>query len=162
MTTPLSRRDFIKLLGLFPISYFAPRLLKTVTQKTRADTPNILLIVFDAFSAHHIPLLGYPRNTTPNLSRLAERATVYHNHYAAGNFTTPGTASILTGTYPWTHRAIRINNEVHEDYQSRTLFHLLDDYHRITYSHNSLVNILQKQFSNDIDYFKPRGDLTLG
>jgi hypothetical protein len=31
MTTRLSRRDFIKLLGLLPISYFAPRLVKTET-----------------------------------------------------------------------------------------------------------------------------------
>jgi arylsulfatase A-like enzyme len=162
MVTQLSRREFIKLFSLLPIYYSAPRFGNLEISKTEKDTPNILIIVFDAFSAYHIPFLGYPRNTTPNLNRLIERGTVYHNHYAAGNFTTPGTASILTGTYPWTHRAFRINNEVHEDYQSRNIFHLLDDFHRITYSHNSLVNILQKQFTDDIDLYIPRGDLTFG
>jgi arylsulfatase A-like enzyme len=162
MTTYLSRREFIKILNLSLISYVAPKTIKRENDILSENPPNIIVIVFDAFSAHHIPLLGYPRNTTPNLNRLVERATVYHNHYAAGNFTTPGTASLLTGTYPWTHRALRINNKVHQDYQSRNIFHVLDDYHRITYSHNSLVRIFQKQFSRDIDYFKPRDDLILG
>jgi arylsulfatase A-like enzyme len=159
MATFLNRREFIKILNLTLISCIAPKSIKRENAISSENPPNIIIIVFDAFSAHHIPLFGYPRNTTPNLSRLAEKATIYHNHYAAGNFTTPGTASLLTGTYPWTHRAFRINNKVHEDYQSRNIFHELSDYHRITYSHNSLVRIFQKQFSGDIDYFKPRDDL---
>ena len=65
---------------------------------------NIIIIVFDAFSAYHISLYGYQRETAPNISRLAERAIVYHNHYAGGNYTTPGTASLLTGAQPWPSR----------------------------------------------------------
>ena len=51
--------------------------------KTR-NHPNVLIVVFDAWSALDCSLYGYPRDTTPNIKRLAEKATIYHNHYAAG------------------------------------------------------------------------------
>jgi len=63
--------------------------------------PNVLVIVFDTLSAAHTSVDGYPRRTTPHLERFAERATVYHRHHSAGNFANPGTASLLTGAYPW-------------------------------------------------------------
>ena len=162
MKNQLNRREFLKTLGLFLFSYIDSKLHRFQTMGNSASTPNILIIVFDAFSSHHISLYGYPRKTTPNLEYLASRATIYHNHYSAGNFTTPGTASILTGTYPWTHRAFQINSRVHEKFQTRNIYHLFNDYHRITYSHNQLVNILLDQFSWDIDHYKLREDLTLG
>ncbi len=71
----------------------------------------MVVIVFDAFSAYNISLYGYQRETTPNIARWAERAVVYHNHNAGGNFTIPGTASLLTGTYPWTHRAFGLDKK---------------------------------------------------
>ena len=162
MRKTLNRREFLKLLGLLPFSYFTSNLPASLPTNIKVNVPNLLLIVFDAFSSHNISLYGYPRVTTPNLERLANRATIYHNHYSAGNFTTPGTASLLTGTYPWTHRAFQINNQVHETFQDRNIFHLFEDYHRISYSHNQLVSLLQDQFSRDIDSYKPREDLTLG
>jgi len=42
--------------------------------------------------------------------RFASRATVYHNHHSAGNYTTPSTASLFTSTYPWTHRALNLSS----------------------------------------------------
>ena len=142
MENRLSRRDFLKILGLVPFTYYNYSFRPPSLFGSSSDSPNILIIVFDAFSSHNISLYGYQRKTTPYLDELANKATVYHNHYAAGNFTTSGTASILTGTYPWTHRAIQINSKIHKDYQSRNVFALFDDFYRITYSHNQLVNIL--------------------
>jgi choline-sulfatase len=127
-----------------------------------SNQPDILVIVFDAFCSKNMSLFGYARDTTPHLNALVETATVYHNHYAAGNFTTPGTASLLTGTYPWAHRAIQINSSVDLNYHSRHIYRLFSDYHSFTYSHNQLVTLLQNQFTVDIDSFKPREDLTLG
>jgi arylsulfatase A-like enzyme len=160
MNTHLNRRDFLKILGLLPFTYIDIK--SSLTGGNSTNTPNILIIVFDAFSSHNLSLYGYARRTTPNIDRLASRATIYHNHYSAGNFTTPGTASILTGTYPWTHRAFQINSKVQEEVQTRNIFSLFYDHHRITYSHNPLVNILQDQFSSDIDYYKLRETLILG
>ena len=70
--------------------------------------PNIIVILFDAMSARNLSLYGYPRETTPFLDKFAARSTVYHRHYSGGNFTTPGTASMLTGMFQWKHRAFNV------------------------------------------------------
>jgi membrane-anchored protein YejM (alkaline phosphatase superfamily) len=133
-------------------------------QKQDGQTrPNVLLLLFDTFSAPHASLYGYLRETTPNLSRFAERATVFHQHYSAGNFTTPGTASLLTGTYPWTHRAFNIKGTIGENFVKQNLFSAFDkdSYYRTAYTHSSLAIIFLNQFADDIDYIKPLVDLFL-
>ena len=60
-------------------------------------------------------------------SGFAARATVYHNHHSAGNFTTPSTASLFTSTYPWTHRAINLSSLISPAVRPQNLFRLLDD-----------------------------------
>ncbi len=162
MEDQLNRREFLKLLGLLPFVYLSTHIKPMENTGKSGAQPNILVILFDAFSSHNISLYGYLRQTTPNIARLANKAVVYHHHFAAGNFTTPGTASLLTGTYPWSHRALQINSQVYGKVQTRNIYALFKDYHRITYSHNQLVNILQAPFSEDIDHNKPREDLTLG
>ena len=95
----LTRREFLLSLAAMPALGLRLPQLMTLTpgsgQARQGDPgqPNFIIMVFDTFSARHLPLRGYPRDTTPNISRLAERATVFHNHYAGGNYTTPGTAS---------------------------------------------------------------------
>jgi len=118
-------------------------------------------IVFDALSASNIALNGYPRETMPNLTSLAERAIVYHNHYAGGNFTTPGTATLLTGTLPWTHRAINNNGTVASLSVKKNIFTAFQDYYRVTYSHNPWVYTLLDQFANNIDNVIPLGRFIL-
>ncbi|MGH8301386.1 MAG: sulfatase-like hydrolase/transferase, partial [Steroidobacteraceae bacterium] len=70
--------------------------------------PNIVLLTIDALSAPHMSLYGYSRPTTPQLARFAEGAVTFDRAYANANFTTPGIATILTGTLPWTHRALQL------------------------------------------------------
>ncbi len=70
--------------------------------------PNIVLLTIDALSAPHMSLYGAARPTTPLLSQFAQGATTFDRAYANGNFTTPGVASILTSTRPWTHRALQL------------------------------------------------------
>jgi len=106
MKNKLSRRDFLKLasgLALIPVldrsglsSLFNP------TRRSNADQnqPNIIIILQDAFSANHLSLHGYKRQTTPNLDRFAEHAIVYHAHHSASNQTTTSTASLFTGHIP--------------------------------------------------------------
>lgn len=158
MKTDLNRRDFLKLASLLPFAYHAP----ATTPPDDETLPNILLIVFDAFSNRNTPLAGYPRNTIPFLSKLSERATVYHNHFASSNFTTPGTASLLTGTYPWTHRAMKPRNPALETFTDKNIFALLDNYHRISYTHNPLVSVFLNQFHQHLDQLKPREELAFG
>jgi arylsulfatase A-like enzyme len=70
--------------------------------------PNIVLLSIDALSAPHMSLYGYSRPTTPELTQFAQGAVTFDRAYANGNFTTPGIATILTGTLPWTHRALQL------------------------------------------------------
>jgi arylsulfatase A-like enzyme len=70
--------------------------------------PNIVLLTIDALSAPHMSLYGYSRPTTPELERFAQGAVTFDRAYANANFTTPGVATILTGTLPWTNRALQL------------------------------------------------------
>jgi arylsulfatase A-like enzyme len=162
MKKTLNRRDFLKLAGLFSASYAVPQIMVSPSRPLEtASGENVLIVVFDAFSASNISLHGYSRGTTPNIDRLAERATVYHNHFAGANFTTPGTASLLTGTLPWTHRAVTYNDTVLDAYRDKNIFTAFPGYHRLAYSHNTLVNTLLKQFRDNIEDFTPRDKLFL-
>src|SRR5512143_1657714 len=160
MSSPFNRRDFLRLAGVLPLSLAAPRLVRRLS--SAAGQQNVMIIVFDALSSYHLSLYGYQRETMPNLSRLAERAIVYHNHYAGSSFTTPGTASLLTGTLPWTHRAIRGGGRVADRVVSHNIFAAFGDYYRQAYSHNSWVEILLRQFQDSLQQLIPRDRLYLG
>ncbi len=158
MSGGLGRREFLKLMGLLP----AMEVRWPWREGGQTGQPNVVILVFDTLSAQHVTLHGYGRETTPNLARFAERATVYHNCYSAGNFTTPGTASLLTGTYPWTHRALHLHGVVQEAYRERSLFHLFpEETYKIAYTHNPWVGILLDQFRAGLSEIKPTEDLYL-
>lgn len=161
MKTNFSRRDFLKISSLLPVSILAPELAKNLGIRAPQTKKNVIIIVFDAWSAYNVSLYGYARDTTPIINKLAEKAVVYHNHYAASNYTTSGTASLLTGTLPWTHRALRPNTTVSKEYMDKSIFSVFNDYHRISYSHNEWVNTLFDGFRSNIDEWIPRLDLYL-
>jgi arylsulfatase A-like enzyme len=103
-------------------------------------------------SARHLSVYGYPRHTTPNLERFAQHATVYHGHRAGGNFTAPGTASLLTGTYPWTHRAFHYAGFIKDTIVPHNLFALFgEEYFRLGYSQNPWGDLFLQQFDPAID-----------
>lgn len=156
MTPKLSRRDFIKLASLVSATPLIPgalRILRKADQPQASQKPaNIIVLLFDTLSARHMSLYGYHRNTTPHLEKFASKATVYHNHYSAGNFTTPSTASFLTGVYPWTHRAFQIGALVDEQLAHRNLFNLVaSDYNRTGFAQNLLADLLLFQFDMFLD-----------
>ncbi|HEY6019278.1 MAG TPA: sulfatase-like hydrolase/transferase, partial [Candidatus Paceibacterota bacterium] len=148
----ISRREFLKLNAAIAASA-AVSGISPILSSARSSTsrPNILVFVFDAMSALHLSLYGYARKTTPNLERFAERASVYHQHYSAGNFTTSGTASMLTGMYPWTHRAFTYRGMVDRALADRNLFHLIgDEYTPFAFTQNLWADILLSQFEKDV------------
>ncbi|MBK9925715.1 MAG: sulfatase-like hydrolase/transferase [Anaerolineales bacterium] len=164
MKRPISRRDFLKLAGVLPAGVAASQTFTKLgmPQPLQSGQANVLVIVFDALSAYHLSMHGYPRETMPNITRLAERAVVYHNHYAGGNFTTPGTASILTGTLPWTHRAFQSNGTVSDDFITRNIFSAFKDHYGIAYTHNPWANKILSTFGSEIDELIPWYSLFLG
>jgi len=164
MGSKFSRRDFLKLALSLPLVKFSASSAAQAlsTHSTISKPANVLIMVYDTLSALHLPFHGYPRQTTPNLARLANRALVYHANYSAGNFTTPGTASLFTGSYPWSHRALHLYGTPLEIYKKRNFFQLTPpDYYRTGYSHNLLVTILMHQLRANFEELKYTRDLAL-
>ena len=151
----VSRRDLLKLAISLPSGILLSNLL-TGYAMDDPSRPNFMIVVLDALTARNMSLYGYPRATTPNMERLARRATVYHAHYAAGTFTTPGTASLLTGTYPWTHRAIGTAGLILRGLTDGNIFNLLGgQYQRNVFTQNIYADILLGQFEDALDVHFP-------
>jgi arylsulfatase A-like enzyme len=151
-----NRREFLKLLLLLPFA--ASRPARKISPHAylipteQSNRPNILFFLFDTLSARNISLYGYPRDTMPNLARFANQATVYHQHHAGGNWTPSGTASLLTGTYPWTHRSTSVYSSVLDAFADKNLFASMSDlYFTQAYTQNFLVETLLNQFSQQIN-----------
>jgi arylsulfatase A-like enzyme len=156
--TRVNRRDFLKtsaaLIGGITFAGASRFLSSQNTQNL--EKPNILIFVFDAMSARNLSLYGYERETTPHLNKFAGHASVYHRHYAAGNFTTTGTASMLTGLNPWTHRAINYRGMIDRHLTDRNLFKLVgDSYTRFAFTQNLWADILLSQFEADLNIHLP-------
>jgi arylsulfatase A-like enzyme len=157
-----SRRDFLKLASLAPAALLAGQPAH-LGRLGLDGTPNIIVLVFDAWSADHIQLHGYPRETMPNLERFVANATVFHNHYAAATFTVPGTSSLLTGLYPWSHRALELGFggliPSHVDHQVFAAFQ--DTHSTLGYAQNKYADILLCQTEQYIDRHIPAGAFNL-
>ena len=152
----LSRRDFLKLITTVPIGIHLNSKL-SLTENQANSQKNIIFILFDTLSARHLSLYGYPRETCPNIQRFANKAKVYHSHHSAGNFTTPSTASLFTGTYPWTHRAFSLSGLIHPSIQSNNMFRLLDGiYNQTVFTQNIYADMLLYQFH---EYFERHQNL---
>jgi arylsulfatase A-like enzyme len=154
----INRRDFLKFSAVAPLLASSLPVILRAGSKPAQDgsSPNFLIVLFDAFAATDASLLGHARPTTPNLERLASTATVFHRHYSAGNFTSPSTASILTGTHPWTHRAFHLHGSVEKSVVKNNLFKQFEGrgYTRLGFSHNLLATSLLYQFLDDLEIFK--------
>lgn len=147
----LTRREFLKLISLAPVGIFS-RPLSKLKQSLNTDIPNIIIIVFDAWSQHHVSLYGYPRQTMPNLEDFAEKAIVFQNHYSAATFTTPGTASLLTGLNPWSHRALQLGAAVARRHATHNLFAALSETHSgLGYAQNEFADLILYEMEEDLD-----------
>jgi hypothetical protein len=76
-----------------------------VRPRSRADVPNVLLIVLDTTRVDRLSAYGYERPTTPALERIAAEGLVFQRAYAASPWTLPSHASMFTGEYAAVHNA---------------------------------------------------------
>ena len=58
------------------------------------------LITLDAVRPDHLGCYGYKRETSPNIDKLAETATVYKSAFASSTHTLPSVPSFLSGRHP--------------------------------------------------------------
>ncbi len=66
----------------------------------RAGTPNVLLLIWDTVRADELSLYGYPRPTTPTLTRLAARGLTFEDAISTAPWTLPSHAGMFTGRWP--------------------------------------------------------------
>jgi len=82
-----------------------PRIAATPGAPTAAarSAPSIVLITMDTVRADHLSVYGYKADTTPSLTALASRATLYAHAMSAADTTLASHASMFTGLYPSQH-----------------------------------------------------------
>ena len=98
MQFSMDRRRFLKLSALASLAAGGVHLAAKAGNTTaEAGRPNFLILVFDALSARNMSLYGYPRETTPNLTRFAERAPALMLLLSKTAFKTHGLGQRLQG-----------------------------------------------------------------
>ncbi len=88
----------------------APVLLALSSLALAVTRPNVVLITLDGARADRMGFLGAKGNLTPNLDGLAKQALIFEQAYAQTPSTVGSHATILTGTYPQTHRVGEVGN----------------------------------------------------
>ena len=66
---------------------------------------NVILITLDALRAGHLGSYGYPRDTSPNIDKIASEGVLFTNAFSQSSWTIPSLASLLTSMYPGQHGA---------------------------------------------------------
>lgn len=67
--------------------------------------PNVVLVSIDTLRADHVSAYGYPRQTTPQIDRLAAGGVRFSNAFASASWTLPSHASLFTSQLPSVHGA---------------------------------------------------------
>jgi arylsulfatase A-like enzyme len=77
--------------------------------------PNLVLVSFDSLRADHLGTYGYPRDTSPELDRFAERSIVFERAYSTSTWTLPSHASLFSSLYPEEHGARKTDAALSEN-----------------------------------------------
>ena len=83
------------------VNAFRLLVLSIVVSSLPAQPPNVLFISVDDLNDWIEPLGGHPQAKTPNLSRLARRATLFTRAYTAAPSCNPSRAALMTGIAPY-------------------------------------------------------------
>lgn len=86
-----------------------------------AGKPDIYLITIDTLAEPDAQVCGTGPTLMPRLREFAQQGTCFKHHYASSNFTTPSTATLETGSLPWSHWAVQIVSKVAEPLQAPSL-----------------------------------------
>ncbi|WP_276300063.1 sulfatase [Halorussus lipolyticus] len=81
---------------------------------------NIILVTYDSLRADHCGFMGYDRDTTPALDRLADDGLVFENATASGVPTIASMTSVMTGEHSLASPEIGFNEEQRQQVTGRT------------------------------------------
>jgi arylsulfatase A-like enzyme len=66
---------------------------------------NVILIILDAGRAREFSCYGYPRNTTPEIDRIASEGVLFEDAFTPAVYTLGAMASVWTSQYPDRHHS---------------------------------------------------------
>lgn len=132
---------------------------KTAPQKvsqapaTGRNNPNIILVTFDALAAQNMSVYGYHMETTPFIDGWAKTATVFTRAEAESNYTTPTTASLMTGKRVWTHQTYHLEGTKPVRSHTESLPSLMKDngYYTMAFVVNPHTTVKKLGISNSFD-----------
>jgi arylsulfatase A-like enzyme len=67
---------------------------------------NTILLILDAARPSHFSFYGYPRETTPNIAKLASHSFIFRNAFTQAPFTLSSVGTILSGLLPESHGVV--------------------------------------------------------
>ena len=74
--------------------------------------PNVLLVSIDSLRRDHLSAYGYPRETSPNLDRLAREGVLFRDVVSSSSWTLPSHMTLLTGLAPRDHGATMVGKRL--------------------------------------------------
>jgi arylsulfatase A-like enzyme len=80
-----------------------------------APPRGVVLIVVDTLRSDALGVYGASRDTSPALDAFSRQAVRFQRAYAPAPWTRPSVASVLTGLYPRSHRADRVQRPLSGD-----------------------------------------------
>ena len=75
-----------------------------VVDRERFQGPKVIVLLIDVLRADHLSCYGYERETSPNIDRFAEEATLFTSAVAQSSFTKTSVASLFSGLYAFRHQ----------------------------------------------------------
>ncbi|KYH41593.1 MAG: putative sulfatase [Candidatus Bathyarchaeota archaeon B26-2] len=104
------------------------------------DRPNILIFLMDTQPVRNMTPYGFPKDTTPNIQRIADEGVVYENHFVTGSWTVPSHASLFTGKYQSGHGAGVSYEFLSRDMPTMAEVLARAGYQTVAFSNNGWVN----------------------
>ena len=136
--------------------------LNTFTDIKLDSDVNIVLITIDTLRADHLSCYGYPRKTSPNIDKIAEKGIIFKNSIAPSSWTAPSMVSLFTSVYPINHGVIHgfvrddtvLRQNIFSD-ELTTLTEILNTHGYTTFGVASNHHLSEKfGFARGFDYFK--------
>jgi arylsulfatase A-like enzyme len=69
------------------------------------NAPNVVVVIVDTLRADRLSSYGYPKPTSPTISRLAHEGAQFDWAFSSASWSLPSHVSLLTGLYPTEHGA---------------------------------------------------------
>lgn len=132
--------------------------LLVLFKKQSSSRPNVILITVDALRADHLGCYGYPRDTSPNIDRLAKEGVTFLNCFSASCGTAYSLPALLTGRYLEVGKDYVFYDNI-LDKQFTTLAEYLKNsgYYTVAFVNNGHLKI-NKGFEHGFDYYRYKWD----